>query len=61
VSSTEIPVLLSIVLVVQNYADRIPEVVRDAGAIAFQLVSDYEIVIVDNGSPSARKDVTPVN
>ena len=57
VGSTELPILLSIVLVVQNYADRIPEVVRDAGAIASQLVSDYEIVIVDNGSTDATSKI----
>ena len=57
VGSPEIPVLLSIVLVVQNYADQIPEVVRDVGAISSHLVSDYEIVIVDNGSTDATSKI----
>lgn len=49
-SSPQLPVLLTVVLVTQNYADRIPELIRETGAIASRLASDYEIVIVDNGS-----------
>jgi len=49
-SSTQLPVLLSVVLVAQNDADRIAGIIRSAGKIASQIVSDYEIVIVDNGS-----------
>lgn len=49
-SSTQIPVLLSIVLIAQNDADRISSDIRSAGTLLSGLVSDYEIVIIDNGS-----------
>lgn len=49
-SSTPIPVLLSVVLIAQNDACRIASFIRTAGGLLFSLVSDYEIVIVDNGS-----------
>ena len=54
-SAEQIPVLLTVVIVVQNDADRIPYIVRSTGKILSDLVSDYEIVIVDNGST----DTTP--
>lgn len=56
-SSTQLPVLLSVVLVTQNDADRIPGIIRSTGEIASQLVSDYEIVIVDNGSTDTTSEV----
>ena len=56
-SSTQIPVLLSVVLVAQNDADRIPGIIRSTGEMASRLVSDYEIVIVDNGSTDTTSEV----
>jgi hypothetical protein len=56
-SSTQLPVLLSVVLVTQNDAERIPGIIRSTGEIASQLVSDYEIVIVDNGSTDTTSEV----
>jgi hypothetical protein len=56
-SSTQIPVLLSVVLVAQNDADRIPGIIRSTGEMASRLVSDYEIVIVDNGSTDTSSEV----
>ena len=56
-SSTQIPVLLSVVLVAQNDADRIPGIIRSTGEIASRLVSDYEIVIIDNGSTDTTSEV----
>lgn len=56
-NSTQISILLSIVLVAQNDVERIPEFIRRIGEIASNLVSDYEIVIVDNGSTDATSDV----
>lgn len=49
-SSTEIPVLLSVVFVAQNAAERIAGIIRRAGDIASRIAIDYEIVVVDNGS-----------
>lgn len=54
-SAEQIPVLLTVVIVVQNDAGQIPYIVRSAGMILSRVVSDYEIVIVDNGST----DTTP--
>jgi len=56
-SSTQIPVLLSVVLVAQNDADRISCIIRSTGEMASRLVSDYEIVIVDNGSTDTTSEV----
>jgi hypothetical protein len=56
-SSTQIPVLLSVVLVAQNDADRIPGIIRSTGEMASRLVSDYEIVIVDNASTDTTSEV----
>ena len=56
-SSTQIPVLLSVVLVAQNDADLIPGIIRSTGEMASRLVSDYEIVIVDNGSTDTTSEV----
>jgi len=54
-SADRIPALLTVVIVVQNDAERIPYIARSAGKILSQVASDYEIVIVDNGST----DTTP--
>jgi len=56
-SSTQIPVLLSVVLVAQNDADRIPGIIRSTGEMASRLVSDHEIVIVDNASTDTTSEV----
>lgn len=49
-NSAEIPVLLSVVVVVRNEAQRLYDLVKSIEEITSRLVSDYEIVIVDNGS-----------
>jgi polyisoprenyl-phosphate glycosyltransferase len=43
-------VLLSVVMVVQGWSDRIDEVVADVARHVQTLVSDYEVILVDNGS-----------
>lgn len=43
-------VLLSVVIVVQGWSDRINEVVSDVARHVASLVSDYEIILIDNGS-----------
>jgi hypothetical protein len=55
-SSTQLPVLLSVVLVTHNDADQIQSIIRSTGKIASQVVSDYEIVIVDNGSTDTTSE-----
>ena len=49
-TSSEIPILLSVVVVVQNQAEELRGLVSGIEDIISPLVSDYEIVIVDNGS-----------
>lgn len=44
------PVFLSVLLVVRNQADRIEKVLADASSFIGPLVSDYELIIVDNAS-----------
>lgn len=45
--------LLSIVLVVDRWADRAAEIVESVAAVIEPLVADYEIILVDNGSDEA--------
>jgi glycosyltransferase involved in cell wall biosynthesis len=52
-----LPILVSIILVVHNEAGRVGADVRAIAAIAAALVSDYEIVIVDNGSSDDSQEV----
>ncbi len=44
------PIFLSVVMVVRNRANELPEFLAEATAAITPLVADYEIVIVDNGS-----------
>lgn len=44
------PVFLSVLLVVRNQADRIEKVLAEASSFIEPLVSDYELIIVDNAS-----------
>jgi hypothetical protein len=44
------PVFLSVVLVARNQADRVTDLLREAEARIAPLVSDYELIVVDNGS-----------
>ncbi|MEB3166490.1 MAG: glycosyltransferase [Cyanobacteriota bacterium] len=48
--AAEIPLLLSVVCVVQNDSERLRELIARLEGVISPLVSDYEIVIVDNGS-----------
>lgn len=47
---TYVPVFLSVVLVVRNQAERLEDVLASAVDSIAGLVSDYEIVVVDNAS-----------
>ena len=44
------PVFLSVVFVVRNQSSRIEKILADASASISFLVSDYELIIVDNAS-----------
>ncbi|ASL26019.1 glycosyltransferase [Azotobacter chroococcum] len=44
------PVFLSVVFVVRNQAEHIEKILSDAAADISSLVSDYELIIVDNAS-----------
>jgi len=57
VSTDQIPALLTVVIVAQNDADRIPNIVQSTGKVLSQVARDYEIVIVDNGSTDATPEV----
>lgn len=47
------PVFLSVVFVVRNQAEHLEAVLQDASARIAGLVSDYELIVVDNGSTDA--------
>jgi glycosyltransferase involved in cell wall biosynthesis len=59
------PVFLSVVFVVRNQSDRIEKILSDAAAGISSLVSDYELIIVDNASDdnsvSVLKNLTGEN
>lgn len=44
------PIFLTVVMVLRNRASELPEMVAEATAAIAPLASDYELVIVDNGS-----------
>lgn len=48
--TSPLPVFLSLVIPVRNQADQLQTLVEEIGQILGQFVSDYEIVVVDNGS-----------
>lgn len=47
---TYFPVFLSVVLVVRNQSNELHSILTDTAAIISTLVSDYELIIVDNAS-----------
>lgn len=59
------PVFLSVVFVIRNQSDLIETILSDAASIISSLVSDYELIIVDNASDddslSILKNLTGVN
>jgi glycosyltransferase involved in cell wall biosynthesis len=56
-TSSEIPALLSVIFSVQNEAGSIPSIIARIEDITSSLASDYEIVIVDNGSTDETSTV----
>lgn len=44
------PIFLSVVIVIRNRASELPELLAEATAAIAPLVTDYELVIIDNGS-----------
>jgi len=44
------PIFLSVVLVVRNLANELPQVLAEVTAAIAPLVAEYELVIIDNGS-----------
>jgi len=44
------PVFLSVVFVVRNQARDLQAILKDAAAVMGTLVSDYELIVVDNAS-----------
>ena len=47
---THYPVFLSVVLVVRNQADSLESMLTETAAVIASLVSDYELIIIDNAS-----------
>jgi hypothetical protein len=45
-----LPIFLSVVLVVRNQSDDLDQLLSETGATIASLVSDYELIIVDNSS-----------
>jgi glycosyltransferase involved in cell wall biosynthesis len=62
---TLFPVFLSVVFVVRNHSDQIERILSDAATGISSLVSDYELIIVDNASDddsvSVLKNLTGEN
>lgn len=56
-TSAEIPALLSVVFSVQNEAGVLTDIIARVGRITSSLASDYEIVIVNNGSTDQTPDI----
>jgi hypothetical protein len=44
------PVFLSVVCVLRNHADLLERIVQDLGASVQRIVTDYELIVVDNAS-----------
>jgi glycosyltransferase involved in cell wall biosynthesis len=59
------PVFLSVVFVVRNQSDHIEKILSDAASVISSLVSDYELIIVDDASDddsvSVLKNLTGEN
>ena len=47
---THFPIFLSVVLVVRNQSNELRSILIDAAAVISALVSDYELIVVDNAS-----------
>ena len=47
---TFFPVFLSVVFVIRNQAENIEKILADAASVIAPLVSDYELIVVDNAS-----------
>lgn len=51
------PVFLSVVVVVRNQSERLAELLAHAGACIGPLVSDYELIVIDNASQDDSVEV----
>ena len=51
------PAFISVVFVVRNQSDHIEKILSDATSVLFSLVSDYELIIVDNASDDSSVSV----
>lgn len=51
------PVFLSVVCVLRDQSERLEQIVRDIADVLAPLVSDYELIIVDNASSDASLSV----
>jgi glycosyltransferase involved in cell wall biosynthesis len=54
---TYFPVFLSVVYTVRNQSERLESLLRDAVQLLSTLVSDYELIVVDNASDDNSVDV----
>jgi polyisoprenyl-phosphate glycosyltransferase len=52
-----IPILLSIIIVTQNESADLKELIDTTSLTVRELVSDYEIIIIDNGSTDATQNL----
>ena len=44
------PVFLSVIFVVRNQSDQLEKLLSDAALVISPLVSDYELIVIDNAS-----------
>jgi len=47
---THLPIFLSVVLVVRNQSNELHSILSDSAAVISALVSDYELIVIDNAS-----------
>lgn len=47
---THLPIFLSVVLVLRNQSEVLHSILRDSAAVISALVSDYELIVIDNAS-----------
>lgn len=55
--ATPIPAFISVVYVLRNQAGRLEEIMSQANAVLRTLATDYEIIVVDNGSSDQSVEV----
>jgi hypothetical protein len=56
-SASQLPIFLSVVIVVRNQAPALPALLQHASNVVSNIAQDYELIVVDNASDDASVDV----